>query len=170
VIYSVTIHNSGLAVPAAYVYCVFWPDLSCAYVGQTCGWGGAIGRLSQHVAETGSNTFRQRVCRIFHFETLDLEGAVIEFAAVRLSDRKSFNQPGADYREAVESIVQAELVNRITDRRLVIPVVSVTRPNAYNALKYVQEEARDAVGTIFSWLVERSTQCSPTVAVTRQRR
>ena len=84
----------------------------------------------------------------------DIDIGAIEFAAVKLSNYSSFEGPSRDYREAVEALVQYELINRITTEGIRLGIVSRVTLNGYTKLKYVTEEANSVSASLTTWLLD----------------
>jgi hypothetical protein len=146
----VQVHDAAVSVAGGYVYGIVAPAFGCAYVGQTVGYQGAIGRLAQHLSFGAGNTFRQRVSQIYAVEEPEI-GAV-EFAAVRLTSRRAFHDRASDYREAVEALTQYELIRIISDEQLGVGVISRVSLNRYVRLGYVMREASAVADALARWL------------------
>lgn len=123
------------------------------YVGQTRGRTGALGRLSQHLSDTPWNTYLQRLSDFYRSEEVRLEK--VDLVAIRFAQAKIFEAKSADYREAVEDLVQCNLIDWVIEHKLAIGVVSRTRPNSYSRIQEVQEEANRISETLESWILER---------------
>jgi hypothetical protein len=132
-----TVHDASLAKRAPYVYGILLDleGIAVLYVGQTLSGRGALGRLAEHLSEASGATLRERIEAIYNVTEID--GLSVEFAAVPLARQKSFWADEGDYREAVESRVQYQLLNALSDRKIPVCVVSRVRPNAYCQLQYV---------------------------------
>lgn len=122
------------------------------YIGQTFGGRGAIGRLAEHLSLGTGSTFRKRLCQVKNFE--DVAIGRVRFAAHRLSDHSVFHDDARDYREAVEVLVQYQLLNELLSRKLALGVVSRVTSNAYTEQDFVKTEAAMAVGSFLEWLIE----------------
>jgi hypothetical protein len=147
-----TVHDASLAKRAPYIYDILL-DLegtSILYLGQTLNRLGALGRLSQHLSETPGATLRQRIEAIYNVTEID--GMSLEFAAVELNQQKSFWADEADYREAVESLVQHQLLNALHDRKIPVCLISRVQPNSYCRLQYVVSEANRVFQAIIGWV------------------
>jgi hypothetical protein len=147
-----TVHDSSIAARAAFVYGIITTihGRPILYIGQTMGHLGALGRLAQHLSESTSGTLRQRLMSLFRTATLEL--GTLELAAVELPRCKTFWSENADYREAVESLVQNEILNALFARRLPLCLVSRVQPNSYCRLKYVRAEADRVLSLLLPWL------------------
>ena len=134
------------------IYGIFEKDVAL-YVGQTRGRTGALGRLSQHLSDTPWNTYLQRLSDFYRYEEVQLEK--VDLVAIRFAEKKMFEAKSADYREAVEDLVQCRLIDWVTEHRLAVGVVSRTRPNSYSNLQEIQAEANRISETLESWILER---------------
>lgn len=123
------------------------------YVGQTRGQTGALGRLAQHLSNTQSNTYIQRLSHLYHYEEMALDRT--DFIAVRFTEEKMFEIDSPIYREAVEDLVQRRLLNWIADQQLEICIVSRTRPNSYSKIQSVREEAERISNALEPWILGR---------------
>jgi hypothetical protein len=147
-----TVQDASLAKRAPYIYGIL-VNLDAArvlYVGQTLAQTGALGRLAQHLSESQGATLRQRIearCNV-----TELDGRLVEFAAVRLSQQKAFWKDEPDYREAVESLVQNQLLNALCERKIPVCLISRVQFNAYCRLGYVESEAARVAQTILEWV------------------
>lgn len=151
-----TIHNCLVAKRAAFVYAIHSQEFACVYIGQTRSSYGALGRLSQHLSETGSNTFQQRVCAIYNLESVSL--GRIDFAAVPLENRKEFLSDSSDYRESVEYLVQWDLLSFIRRERFPVSIVSRVFSKYYITESFVRQEAKKTVLSLSEWLKELCTR------------
>lgn len=143
------ISNSEIAANRAFIYFIFVKEIKALYVGQTFSAYGALGRLSQHLSESNSNTLKQRIKAIYGYESIDFEE--IYFTAAALSNRKSFQQRGADYREAVEALISNRVINFVSGKKIGI-VVSRVQFNSYTKLKYIQAEANSISIFFENWI------------------
>src|SRR5437660_6873252 len=136
-----TVHDASLGHRAPYIYGILLSleGASILYVGQTLSRTGALGRLAQHLSETAGATLRQRIQALY--EVTEIDGISLEFAAVKLNPQKAFWKDEADYREAVESLVQHQLLNALCDRKIPVCLISRVQPNSYCRLGYVESEA-----------------------------
>ena len=151
----VTVYDATIAKQNPFLYTIYGVFANCVtlYVGQTRGQTGALGRLTQHLSDTQGNTYIQRLSRLYYYEKVALER--IDFAAIRFAEEKMFKIDSSVYREAVEDLVQLKLLNWVIKKKLEICIVSRTRPNSYNKLQNVQEEAERIYRILESWIMER---------------
>lgn len=91
------------------------------------------------------------------FNIAELDGLALDFAAVRLSQQKSFWKDEADYREAVESLVQHQLLNALCERKIPVCLISRVQLNSYCRLSYVENEARHVFQNILAWIEAKWT-------------
>ncbi|WP_367648970.1 GIY-YIG nuclease family protein [Mycobacterium colombiense] len=110
-----------------WIYVIHAIDWRVLYVGQTYSSGGALARLSQHLSHGESATFRQRLCAVRRYETIEI-GAV-KFSAWMLSGIRKFSQQ--EYREAVEWNIQNAFLNHLAANSKAISVISRVRANGY---------------------------------------
>lgn len=149
--YVATVSSSAIAKKSAFIYLIYVKEIKALYVGQTYSKYGALGRFTQHLSETNSNTLKQRVCAIYNYDEYEFEE--VFFNAVKLSDTKSFNQTNAEYREAVEAIVNNKIITFASNKKLGF-VISRIQANPYTKERFVMSEA-DSVSSIFaSWLLK----------------
>lgn len=149
--YTATVSSNAIARKAGFVYLIYVREIKALYVGQTYSMYGALGRFSQHLSETNSNTLRQRVCAIYGYD--EYEFAEVLINAVQLSSIKSFNQSSSEYREAVESIVNNKIITFASNNKSGF-VISRTRSNPYIKEGYVVEEANDVISIFEAWLLQ----------------
>ena len=151
-----TVHDATIAKqnPFLYTICGAFENCVTLYVGQTRGQTGALGRFAQHLSDTQSNTYIRRLSNLYHYEEVIL--GRMDFAAIRFAPEEIFQIDSPVYREAVEDLVQRRLLNWVAERKLDICIVSRTRPNSYNKLESVQEEANRISSVLESWILERS--------------
>ena len=131
--------SSKIGKPGGYVYLIFAPSLSIAYVGQTRSAFGPIGRLAQHISNTDSNTFLQRVKTIFKLDQTEVED--IYFFAASLPNEKKFSESPSEFREAVEGLVQSILLNLIAEKNPKAVLISRVRLNPYSSSDEIKEIA-----------------------------
>lgn len=148
----ITVHDASLAKRAPYIYGILLSleGASILYIGQTLGQIGALGRLAHHLSETTGATLRQRIQDLYNVTEID--GLSLEFAAVRLAQEKAFWKDEADYREAVESLVQHQMLNALCDRKIPVCVISRVQPNPYCRLRYVVNEAKRVFQAFMGWV------------------
>ncbi|TLS77931.1 hypothetical protein FE236_02185 [Mariprofundus erugo] len=149
--YSLVLDNGDIAKHAAYIYAIYAEGFRALYVGQTFSRSGALGRLSQHLSDTSSNTFKQRLCAQFGYATVKV-GAVRFFAFKLSEEHESFYLESRDYREAVEMLVQCKVLSELSSRKKNVVVVSRVSSNAYTRLKYIQDEADLVSVAMVDWL------------------
>jgi len=147
-----TIHDASMARRAPYIYGILLhlEGNPILYVGQTLSRVGALGRLAQHLSDTTGATLRQRIQTLYNITEID--GLSLDFAAVKLSQQKSFWKDEADYREAVESLVQHQLLNALCDRKIPVCLISRVQLNPYCRLGYVESEAARVFQNIITWI------------------
>ena len=148
-----TVHDATIAKQNPFLYSIFgvFENQGTLYVGQTRGQTGALGRFAQHLSDTQSNTYIQRLSDLYHYEEVIIGRT--DFAAIRFTSEEMFQIDSPVYREAVEDLVQRRLLNWIAKRKLEICIVSRTRPNSYNKLESVQEEANRISSALESWIM-----------------
>ena len=149
--YTVTVSSSAIARKAAFIYLAYVKEIKALYVGQTYSIYGALGRFTQHLSETNSNTLKQRVCSIYNYDEYEFED--VFFNAVKLSDVRSFNQPSSEYREAVEALVNNRMITFASNNNLGF-VISRIQANPYTKKNYVVEEAKNVVSIFEAWLLQ----------------
>ncbi|MDE0299047.1 MAG: hypothetical protein OXN17_10475 [Candidatus Poribacteria bacterium] len=135
-----------------YAICGVLENNVALYVGQTRGGKGALGRLAQHLSDTESNTYLQRLSSLYRHQEIQLER--VDFAAITFSESKMFWIDNPEYRKAVEDLVQRRLLNWLREHRLKICIVSRTYPNAYCRLGYVEEEADRIASVLQRWIMQ----------------
>ena len=109
---------------------------------------GALQRLSQHLSEGSSNTFRQRVASLNDLE--DAPFGRVHFAAHPLDAPRYASR---SYREAVEVGVQRALLSAMGRGPVRAGVVSRVQSNGYASLPPVRADA-DAIGAaMYAWFV-----------------
>jgi hypothetical protein len=134
------VSSSNIGIAAGYIYLVYSEEPVAAYIGQTRGHLGALGRLSQHLSERDSNTFLQRVAQ--RYRLTDVKVSKIHFIAYKLPEEKRFNERYADYREAVEGATSKLLLNRFSDNKLLVPIISNFSLNGYSSQSDIIEIAK----------------------------
>ena len=149
-----TVFDVTIAKQSPFLYTIYgvFETGAAFYVGQTRGGTGALGRLSQHLSDTPRNTYLQRLSDLYPHEKILLEK--VDLVAIRFAQAKIFETKSADYREAVEHLVQRKLIVWVIEHKLGI-VVSRTRPNLYSRLQEIQEEANRIFAALESWVLER---------------
>ena len=150
-----TVFDVTIAKQSPFLYTIYgvFETGVALYVGQTRGRTGALGRLSQHLSDTPWNTYLQRLSDLYHHEKILLEK--VDLVAIRFAQAKIFETKSADYREAVEHLVQRKLIVWVIEHKPGIVVVSRTRPNSYSRLQEIQEEANRIFAALESWILER---------------
>ena len=149
-----TVSDVTISKQGAFLYLIYGVLESRAtlYVGQTRRQTGALGRLAEHLSDAHRwNTYLQRVADTDPDEEVALDR--VDFVAVRFASRKEFRD-SREYREAVEALVQLNLLNWIHKQKLEIAVVSHTRTNAYSKLPDIQEEADRISEALEPWILE----------------
>lgn len=149
-----TVFDVTIAKQSPFLYMIYgiFETGVALYVGQTRGRTGALGRFSQHLSDTPWNTYLQRLSELYRHEKILLEK--VDLVAIRFAQAKIFETKSADYREAVEDLVQCRLIDWVIEHKLGI-VVSRTRPNLYSRLQEIQEEANRIFAALESWVLER---------------
>lgn len=147
-----TVSAITIAKQNAFLYTIYgvFENRVTLYVGQTRGQTGALGRLAQHLSDTQGNTYIQRLSDLYHYEEVVLGRA--DLVAIRFAQEKMFEMDSPIYREAVEDLVQRRLLNWIAKEKLKICIVSRTRPNPYNKLQDIQEEASRIFNALEPWI------------------
>ncbi|MGH7173457.1 MAG: hypothetical protein ACRELG_24510 [Gemmataceae bacterium] len=147
-----TVHDASLGQRAPYIYGILLSleEASILYIGQTLSRFGALGRLAQHLSDTTGATLRKRIQTLYNIT--EIEGLSLDFAAVKLSQRKAFWNDAADYREAVESLVQHQLLNALCDRKIPVCLISRVQLNSSCRLGYVETEAGRVFQSIIAWI------------------
>ena len=150
-----TVFDVAIAKQNPFLYTIYgvFKNQVALYVGQTRGKTGALGRLSQHLSDTSSNNYLQRLSNLYRHEVIRVEK--VDFVAIRFTKEKMFETKNADYREAVENLVQCRLIDWVIEHKLGIGIVSRTRPNSYSRLQEIQEEANRIFAALESWILER---------------
>ena len=150
----VTVSAAMIAKPNSFLYMIYGvlDNRVTLYIGQTKGQTGALGRLAQHLSNTQGNTYIQRLSALYHYEEVIL--GKTDFVAVRFAQERMFEIDSPVYREAVEDLIQRRLINWIAEQKLEICIVSRTRPNSYNKLQDVQEEAERIFDALEPWILE----------------
>ena len=151
-----SVFDPTIAKQDSYLYVIYGAigNRVALYVGQTKGATGALGRLSQHLSDTNSNTYLQRLYNITEFEEVLLDK--VDFATVRFSTKRELNFDSREYREAVENHVQRNLLNWLHEHELKnISIVSRTRGNAYSKRQDIQAEANRICSSLEYWILER---------------
>lgn len=111
---------------------------------------GVVGRVAQHISETSSNTFKQRVCALQRSDDISMRD--IHFLAVRLSKYRGFWLDTSEYRRAVEYLVHCQLLNLLADSNFQICLTSRVNANGYCSSTTVQREAEIVSRLIFEAL------------------
>lgn len=148
-----SVSSLDMAVSRGFVYVLAARAGTTAvfYVGQTRQRSGALGRLSQHLSDSESATFRQRVEAVTEAE---VTGEVV-CAAFPLSLEPAFQREAADYREAAEYRIEGRLREFVVNTRL--PALSVARVavHPYADSPIVIREAEKAFAHFAVWLESR---------------
>jgi hypothetical protein len=146
------VSSADMGRKGPYVYAVVANDFGVIYIGQTLSALGATGRLAQHIGWGAGATFRRRICETFGYE--DVRIGPINFAAYPLLLRREFMDDATDYREAVESGVQYELLRRIVEDKVPYVIISRVNRNPLVGLNVVRIEVENAVSAFYPWLQE----------------
>ncbi len=149
-----TVFDVTIAKRFGFLYTIYGlvGNQATLYVGQTRGWAGALGRLTQHLSDSSANTYLQRLCHVYEYIEVPLDR--VDFAAIRFASIEEFQNVSQEYRKAVEHLVQARLKDLIRENQLGIFTVSRTSRNAYSDLDYVKEEAARIAGALEPWILE----------------
>ena len=149
-----TVFDVTIAKRFGFLYTIYGlvENQATLYVGQTRGWAGALGRLTQHLSDSSANTYLQRLCHIYEYLEIPLDR--VDFAAMRFASIEEFQNVGQEYRKAVEHLVQARLQDLIQENKLSIFIVSRTPRNTYSDLDYVKEEAARIADALEPWILE----------------
>ena len=148
VIATVCISDDRISRRRGFLYVILSAENNALYVGQTRGSQGALGRLTQHLANHPPGTFRERLKEI---KCTTVIGQV-QFATVELSPNPEFHTDARDYREAVEALCQYKLIENITLAKKPIGVISRVSFNGYTRQDFVANEAERVVGLFSKWL------------------
>jgi hypothetical protein len=157
-----TLSDSQIAHFKAFVYAIYVFNHRALYIGQTRSRTGALGRLSFHLSEGEGSTVKSRIAKLYRFDEVVLRG--ICFAAFPLSSLKIFGSDARDYREAVEALVQQDLLQRLTAGRFPVPVVSRVRHNDYMNDPIVRAEAERISPEVWNWFLKASTAALASIA------
>jgi len=141
------IDNSSIGLPRGYVYLIFSRFPNALYIGQTRSELGALGRLSQHLSQTDSNTFLKRVAQRHRLDDVTLSDIV--FLAIDLPREKRFEGPSSEYREAIEGAVHLSFLKHICHKGLGAPLVSNYRINGYSRHAEIEALAEDIARFFF---------------------
>ena len=148
---SVFVSSLDVASKAAFIYAILEPNLGALYIGQTRSRHGALGRFSQHLSEDNScNTFKQRIDA--NFSALGKKPSTVTLFSVPLIPLQAFYSKAADYREAVEALVQDKIIELVTSQHLQLSVVSRVSYNNYRREPFIQEEADRIFSDLQVWL------------------
>jgi hypothetical protein len=147
------VSNVSMASSRGYIYVLAAraSDTVVFYVGQTRQRAGALGRLAQHLSDSDSATFRQRVEMTLAADVT----SEIFCAAFPLSLEAAFQREAPDYREAAEYLIEARLRAFVVHKGL--PSLSVARVavHPYAESPLVRREVGKALPRLESWLTER---------------
>jgi hypothetical protein len=148
----VSVSSDLAARRVPFIYAGFAGSCRALYLGETRSSTGVLGRISQHISETPSNTFRQRICAILRCDEVVLDD--VHFVAVPLSSYKGFWLDSPEYRRAVEYLVQLQLLNMIADAKVRVTLMSRVNGNGYTTQKNVQNEAKQVAERLFAELTK----------------
>ncbi len=149
-LYRVDVSNTEIGARRGYIYAVVLPVYRVLYIGQTRNALGALGRLAQHLSYSGSATLRQRIARHLGGHAVDLGDACS--IAYSLADRTEFSGDSGVYREAVEAVTQATILNALGDTGVRLVVLSYVERNGYVGQDLVVEAGVEAAAGILRWL------------------
>lgn len=127
--------GAELSAPEPAIYCLATLDPRCIYIGQTNCSSGVLGRFSQHLSETNSNTFRQRISSLYCLDEYKQGNTFGVFFP--LPKKSTFQSRASDYREAVEGLVQSQIIKYAAQKKFV--VVSRVSKNALCNQREIQE-------------------------------
>ncbi len=147
---TVTVSNAACGVQSPYIYCLLARAYGCAYVGQTFSQYGFLGRLSQHLSGTSAATFRRQLTSICRLDASAIDGCEVVGYAARLPNTKQYGLQ--DYREAVEFLVQCDLINLLAKSGTAVTVVSRVRGNGYTKLQYIRSASSRISSEFYLWL------------------
>jgi len=133
------VQSDLIALRLPSIYFIHVQNFSACYVGQTRMGLGPMGRLQQHLSQGQSNTFRQRICRVFGYEEVDLRG--ITFIAIPLVDDPRFMTSKSEYRLAVEYLVQQKVLSILGSRTTSPRLISRVTSSAYGMQPFIIKEA-----------------------------
>lgn len=102
------VHSSKIAGASPAIYCLVSLQVRCIYVGQTNSKLGVLGRFAQHLSNSESNTFKQRVFSIYKYEDIELENIRGTYFCLPRENR--FLNNATDYRDAVEALTQDKII------------------------------------------------------------
>ena len=149
--FTAKIYDGRMGNHAPYIYCVLSNQFNCIYIGQTISQLGSLGRLAQHLSNTNSNTFIQRICSVNNFDEVILND--IDFFASKLPEKTPFLSRATDYREAVEYLINYGVINSLKEKSINLSVISRTKSNAYTKLDSIKKLAENITCSIVDWIV-----------------
>ena len=126
---------------SAYIYIWFSKQYKVVYVGMTNNRVGTLGRASQHLDTSG--TFRKRFEK-HHGCSINLSDDLTMFSFLLTQDKK-FTTVERSYREAVEYLVQKDLITRKTQLKYPFEIVSWVRESPRISNSVVQNVATQIV-------------------------
>lgn len=144
---SARIDDSSIGFPRGYVYLIFSRIPNALYIGQTRNELGALGRLSQHLSQTESNTFLKRVAQRHSLENATPSDII--FLAIDLPREKRFEGSSSEYREAIEGAVHLIFLKQLCAKGLNAPLISNYRINGYSRELDIELLAADIVRFFF---------------------
>jgi len=122
-----------------------------AYIGQTGGASGVLGRWSHHLSASASSFWR-RVEERGECDPGDITDLVV-FAA-ELGPESHWNGIEASHREAVEYLLQVKLHTVSGELNPFLRVVSFVRPNTTCQLPFVRDRADSIFDEFIEWYSE----------------
>lgn len=128
------VRSGKISVKAKYVYLIFSEDPKAFYIGQTQSAYGALGRLTQHMSETYSNTFIQKVLKFYDFDEVNLKK--IHFFCFQIKDDANINSTA--HLESVEFLVSEEFKKRIFKNGYSISLLSRVDYGGYEHLENIK--------------------------------
>ncbi|MDW6003251.1 hypothetical protein [Vibrio mangrovi] len=112
------VNGAEISSPSPAIYCLVSMNPRCIYIGQTNSKLGVLGRFSQHLSETSSNTFKQRIRTLFNYDEYTYDS--IHGTYFSLPNRECFTSSASDYREAIEGLVQSELISIAAQKKFIV--------------------------------------------------
>jgi len=142
----ITVSNDETAKKRPYIYAGYAKSARALYIGETRSSLGAVGRMSQHISDTSSNTFKKRICTQRGYDKINLKDII--FFAVPLSNYNGFWLDSSDYRRAVEYLVQSEILNFLKKENKSVLLVSRVNANGYCDIGTIKKEAKTVVRSL----------------------
>ncbi len=149
--YEVIIPQCSICLRAPFLYVGFIPSFRCLYLGETRSYLGALGRISQHLSETSANTFKQRICQLYKYDSVQVEN--VRFLVIPFSNEKRYWTDAAEYRIAVEYLVQLNILNILGENDTGLTLISRVVANGYTRQASVVKEAAAITKVIKKWIL-----------------